>query len=464
MIEALREAWGAFKAARRPKSPTGGGNNPPWFANGPAGAPLVGAWTDSRYEQVRHYKHWVYVAVSKICDKVASSLPNVSVVRDTANPERLLHAKPDLWLPPGSKSKALAPLQVHEELEPVDNDHPLVKLLRDANDVDSGHDLWYETTLYLQLTGNGYWWAPQNNAGLPVELWCIPSHWVWPVPGRDRIIDHYQVRPVEGAFGGVKIPADDVIHFRRKNPTSKLDGFSPTSAGARWIDGAESVDQTRWHTFKNGPMPGLKVEFTEINPSEELMNRIEARLQSRYAGEINAGKPLLVPKGAKVDPYTMTAKELDFCKSADQLRDSILALYGVPPVVAGITKNMTYGSVLAAQAGFCTFTVNPFLSFLGQALTERLAARFDEKLRVWWPDQSPDDPAVRNRDLALEIQAGSVSKNEIRAQFGRKRRPEAEADELLPGQYDAAGEAAPGGSAPGDKTKPKKKPKPKNKP
>lgn len=468
MIESLRAGWEAFKASRKPKAPGGGDPrpNPPWFMPGPGGttAPFVTGWTDSRYEQVRHFRHWVYVAVRSICDKVASSLPNVSVVRDTTNPDKLLHAQRDLWLPPRVRAKALVPLQVHEELEPVDSDHPLVRLLRDANPYDSGHDLWYETCLYLCLTGSAYWWAPQNNAGLPDQLWCIPSHWVWPVPGKTQLIDHYQIRPVEGAFGGVKIPFDDVIHFRKKSPISKIDGFSPTGAGSRWIDGAESVDLTRWHSFKNGPMPQLAIEFTEINPSDELLNRIEARVAQRYSGEVNASRPMMVPKGAKLNPLWLSPKELDFRTSFEQLRESILALYGVPPVVAGITKSMTYGSVLAAQAGFCTFTVNPLLNFLGQSITQHLAARYDDKLRVWWPDQCPDDPAVRNRDLVLQVQAGSVSKNELRAEFGRKRRPEPEADELLPGQYNSPDEGQEGAVGAGDSPAPKKKPKPKNKP
>lgn len=408
-----------LKAARK-KRPAGASGGPPWYFSSPTGTPLVGGWTESRIEQVRHFKHWVYVAVRQIANQVAQTRPCVSVCRDTTRPDA--SGDPDRYLSARLRQKALVPLQTHEELEPVASDHPLNRLLTDANVYDTGFDLWYETVLYLSLTGSAYWWAPKNRAGLPMELWCIPSHWVWPLPGRagQRVIESYQVRPAEGVYTGVNLPADDVIHFRYKSPVSKIDGYAPLSAGSQWVDAAESVDRTRWHSFRNGPMPQLKVEFQEMNPSPELIDRIEARIQSRYAGEHNAAKPMLVPKGASVEPLWLSPRELDFGKSFDQMREAILSLFGVPGVVAGITKNMTYGSVLAAQAGFCQFTVNPLLAFLGQTITERLARQFDEKLRVWWPDQAPEDPTYRIRHLDLQARYGAITKDELRATDGRK--------------------------------------------
>ena len=408
------------RAAARPRA-GGGSALPPWLATGTPGSPLAGGWTDNRFEQVRHFRHWVYVAVDRVASKVAQAMPNVSVARDAADPAAAaVGLRPERMVPPHLRAKALVPLQLHEELEPVGQDHPLVALLRGANPVDTGYDLWYETVMYLLLTGSAYWWLPQNKAGLPESVWVIPSHWVWPQPGKDRVVGSYQLRPVEGSYTGVTIPAEDVVHFRKKSPVSKVDGYSPQSAVSRWVDAAESVDMTRWHVFRNGPMPQLKVEFAELNPSDALLDRIEARIAARYGGEHNAGRPMLVPAGAKVAPLWVTPRELDFRSSFDQLRDSILAAFAVPAVVAGITKNMTYGSVLAAQAGFCQFAVNPLLSFLGQAITEQVAARYDDRLRVWWADQTPDDPAVRVRDLEFQARAGALTPNEVRAEFGRK--------------------------------------------
>ena len=219
--------------------------------------------------------------------------------------------------------------------------------------------------------------------------------------------------------------ADEVIHFRRKSPISKIDGYSPQSAGSQWIDGVESIDKTRWHTFRNGMTPGLAVEF-DLNaqaPTEEQLNRIEARMANRYGGESKAGRPLFVPPGSKIKPLTITPREMDFSGSFEQLRDAVLALFGVPAVVAGITKDMTYGSVMAALAAFCSFTVNPLTASIGQTLSMRLAKRFDPRLRVWWPDCTPEDPDNREKEIKADLSAGVISVNELRALRGRKAWP-----------------------------------------
>jgi HK97 family phage portal protein len=378
----------------------------------------IGAWTDSRIEQVRHLKHWIYVAINRIADKIAQQMPNVSMVKghlsDTPRTSGVMTI--------GERRKALTPLQSHEHLEPVSNTHPLVNLLRDPNEPDTAYDLWYETILFLLLTGNAYWWLPPNGLNLPVANWVIPSHWMWPVVGKERIIEGYEVRPTEGNYLRKFIPAEDIIHFRRKNPISKIDGFSPLTAGAQWCDTQEMIDRSRWFSFRNGAFPGVAIEFDGKlqDPSDEDMRRIEAKFIARYTGEVRANKPLFLPPGLSLKKLSVSPQEMMYHESAEQVRDNILALFGVPAVVAGISKHMTYGSVRASWATFHDMTINPLLSFLSQVISEKLASRYDERLRVWWSDTTPADPAELEREIRTDLLAGAITPNELRALRGRK--------------------------------------------
>jgi HK97 family phage portal protein len=398
--------------------------SPPWSYAGPPGGAYPAAWTDSRHEQVRHFRHWVFVAVTRIAEKVAQQRPVVSSLRipqETRNaPKNPSTALPKQF-PEGTRLRALAPIQNTDDLLPVPANHPLVRLLSTFNPTDTGFDLWYETVMYLKLTGSAYWWLPTNNAGLPTEIWGLPSHWVWPVVDQAGQVSQYRLRPTDGASAGVLIPARDVIHFKTKNPLSKLDGYSPQTAGSQWVDSSESVDRSRWYSFRQGMMQQLAIEFDPMVtlPSEDQLNRIEARLAERYQGEHRSGKPLLVPPGAKLKPLTISPREMDFPGSFEQLRDSILALFGVPAVVAGITKNMTYGAVMGALAGFCTFTINPILTLLGQSISQHLAQRYDPRLVVWWHDCTPEDPQVREQEIRTDVDAGAIMVNELRALRGR---------------------------------------------
>lgn len=375
------------------------------------------SWTDNRYEMVRHFKNWVYVAVDRLATEVAMHQPNVSLLRLPEDIKKMSPERRKLLLPRHERLKAITPLRAHEHLEPAHYDHPLCRLLRDPNEPDTSFDLWYETVLFLELTGNAYWWAPPNPVTrLPAALWVLPAHWVWAHHNKEGHIDRYELRPVEGNYVRAYIPAEDVIHFRKKSPVSKVDGYAPQAAAGQWVDTEESMSRSRWFSFRNGIFPGVSVEF-DANvkmPDEDDLNRIEARLMARYGGEINTNKPILVPPGAKVRKLQLSPQELQYCESAPQLRDNILATFNVPPAIAGIIQDASYGAVTAARAQFYTGAINPRYRFLGCAITEKVACRYDRKLRVWWEDRTPQDPELREKSLMTDLAYGAKTMNEVR--------------------------------------------------
>lgn len=393
--------------------------SPPWMYSA-AAAPIhyAAAWTDNRSEQVLHFKEVVFKAVNAIATMAAGQTPNVS--RSTTGPGPLSVSR-------SYRRKVLTPIQHHEELEPADPNHPLCRLLYDVNEVDTTWDLWYETVMFLLLTGSSYWWVPSNSIttehsphGLPAEVWVIPAHWVWPVAGKDRLVDHYEIRSVPGGGRAWKLPEHEVIHFRRTSPISKLDGWSHQTAGALSIDLYESIRRSQFWAMKNGVNPGLAVEFDSDyqEPDDEDLDRIERKFMARYSGENRSQRPMLVPPGASVKPLTHTPKEMDFVVASEHSEESVLSLFGVPSIVLGKAKNMTYGSVAAAQLGFCSFTVNPLLTFLGVQATQKLAWRFGPEYRIWFADCTPDDPAMLEKEVDTDLRNGVRTPNEVRRQRG----------------------------------------------
>lgn len=379
-----------------------------------SGAALNG-WTDSRIDQVRAYRHWTYVAVSLIADRVAMQAPNVGRRLQAGEPTTRRLSRLQLL-------KALSPTLRYEQLEPVGNDHPLVRLLADPNDPDTGYDLWFETVLFLLLTGNAYWWVPKNKLGLPAAIWVLPAHWVWPVFAPDASVEAYEIRPVEGQYLKRRFPADEVIHFRKKNPTSKFDGHSPQTAIAPWLDIQQSVDRSRWFTFKNGGQQNVAIEFDPqvTDPTDDDLARIEAKYLSRYAGETRAGKPLLCPPGTKVKPLLTSPREFDYCESADQLRDNILAAYKIPTTAIGLGDGLSAQTITAADNLVCARAINPLCRQLGMVLTEKLAPLYGDDLRLWWDDSTPNDPEMVEKQIKTDLSAMAISPNEIRQLRGRE--------------------------------------------
>jgi HK97 family phage portal protein len=401
-----------------------------------AGGYLSPNWLDNRYQQVQSYKEWVAVSIDAIASKVAQLSPEVAVVR-MAERDR---AKG--WRYKGlnllERRKALTQLSDAEDLDPLPLSHPLWHLFRFPNEADSFADLIREVLIFYYLTGNCYLWVPPSQAfGYPAEIFCLPSHWMYPRASRDgSLIDHYEVRPVYSSVRVLDISSDEIIHFKRKSPISKIDGFSLTTAGARFIDNAAAIEQSRWHMFSNiallGPMLLLDEQTQDVGPED--LERVEQRFMSRFSGPTKAGRPVILRGVRDVKPYNGTTPvEMAYMQSSEQARDHILALFGVPKAVLGLTDNMTFGSVAAVLAHFASHTINPLTSDLGSMFTKHLAPRFPEgrRLRVYWQDCKIDDPAQKLAEDTAFLDRGVITINEKRQELGRDKYEHGGDDPLL---------------------------------
>lgn len=435
------------------------------LAYGPPHIPYTYGWTDNRVEQVRHFKQTQYVCIDMIASAVASQMPNVSWIEtegdetlelsdeQTTHSLRVNRARAS-W----QRQKALTPLLTHERLKPVPSTHPLYKLLKDPNNQDTSWDLWYETVMFLLLTGSAYWWIPPGIGNLPAAIWVIGSHWMWPIIGKEKIIEAWEIRPVEGNYLRRRLPADQIVHFKKKNPVSKLDGMAVLTAINQWVDVQESISKAAWWSYKQGPLPNVAISFdgTMNDPTDEQLRRIEAKFLTRYGGENRAGKPIFTPPGVKITPLSIKPNQMVFSDIGKDTMKNIMMGYGVPPGLC-----MLEGETLKDQESFYSRTVNPLCRFLAWTITERVAKKYPKsktggELRVWWEAHRTDDSKQLNEDLKVDMLASSISPNEVRVLRGRQPWEDPEMDKpIRPVNMENAG-TLPGGGSHNDGEKPPK--------
>lgn len=273
------------------------------------------------------------------------------------------------WLTMGEyRSKSLSVVKPHEDLEPLESDHPLRRLIENPNPVDTHYDIEYEKRMFRLLCGVSYEWIPKNDWGMPAERWCIPSHWVWPRTGggryvspdhphADELVQYYEIRPWGGmgSAGMLKFPPDEVIMEIDKSPINKIDGYSPLAALAQWIDLDESISKSRWSQMMNQARPELWIELGPgyEDPTDDRIARIEAKLAARFQGEYNYAKPIVTPPGAKLSPLSFSPGDMAYESAGEQTRDMILSGFCVPPSAVGLVREMTYGSILATLGALC---------------------------------------------------------------------------------------------------------------
>lgn len=390
-------------------------------AGGAANYPAASSLTT--FEQVRHYRLWTYVAVRAIAEEIARRPPHVAYVRrprDLNGPDGAMKRK--LLLPRNLRLKAMAPVQPQEELEPVDSDHALYRLVHNPNQPDTAYSFWFRTILFLELTGKCYWWKVRNGAGSAVvELWPLFPHWVTPIRGQERIIEKYIVRPIGEGMSGYKpmtLDADDVVPILYPSPLSLIEGWSPTLAGAEWINSAEAIDTSRWREFENGSFPGMVLKFDPKiygpqGPSETDIKRMGAQIEAKTRGPEKAGRLLALQPGMDVAQVSRSQTEMSYIDSGAQMQDWVLALHRVGKSIAGITDDANYSNMITTTANFLSRTCGPKLTLIGQVATEHVAHEFDPNLCMYWPDLTPDDREQKLKDYTA-VPGPAVTINEYR--------------------------------------------------
>jgi len=371
---------------------------------GQAGGRAAGWWRDDAVEQLRNYQSWVYAAVNGIAQEIARQ-------------------RPFLYVSTG---------QADHEQDAVPHTHPLLRLLDRPNPWMTPWELWYLTVLYLELTGNCYWYAAPQHAGghrlgVPGEIWIIPTPWVRIIPDAATFVKAYEVAAPGGATE-VFAPGE-IIHLKYPNPLDVHYGLSPLQANALSVDANTELQKSRYQTFLAGQRPGVVLQ-TDQTLSESTVRRLEEKIQGRFAGRDNWHRPLVLEQGLKASPWTLTPAEMDYLNSSRMTRDEIFSLFRVPPPIAGVVENLGLGGDIwyGARVMFCEGTVQPKLDLIGQALTRDLARRYGPDLVISFPDCSPRNQDQRRQDDDLDARLGLRTYNEIRRARGLDPYPDAKFD------------------------------------
>lgn len=406
---------------------------------GIGGGFMPGQWTGNKLEQVQHYRHWVHRSISTIAMLATKEAPTIARVIPKHEAEqhkqrlkawqqgKAAHPGERKFLTLGEKrgllsGKSNQTVQAHEELEHLDDSNDLVRLIKNPNGPDTGLDFITETLMFLELTGEAYWWkVPYRGSPGLAEMWVMPSHWVWPQStGKGKIIDHYEVRPFaqSGSAKPLIFDADEFIPFLYKSPLSKTSGHGTLQSGAEIVDTYESVQACRYFQQKNGANVGTAIQLSaEVDVDDNMLKRFEAKWLARFQGEHGFNHPAILPPGATlVQPPG--DRELAMIQSSDQMRDYVIGMWGLTKSVLGFMEDANRASFEAALAQCFYLVVNPRLSMLGQVATEKLCPLFGEDLRLFWRDMTPADRATELQEWTLLLNKGTYKPNEYRQWMG----------------------------------------------
>jgi HK97 family phage portal protein len=225
----------------------------------------------------------------------------------------------------------------HEEKK----DHDILDLLDAPNDSMNGLKLKYLLSACLDLAGNSFLYLEgvKNELAPPKAIHLMPADkvkvvidrrsWPYQVLGYSMRLEtkEYTFKPYE------------VIHFDLPNASDYFNGYSPVMAGAEYIDNDNYAMEFNRKFFVNGARPAgfLETDFV----AETQLESLKIGFMDAHGGIDNMNKLGVLPKGVKWAPTGANPKDMDFKNMSEDMRDRILAMFGVSRTILGTAESDT---------------------------------------------------------------------------------------------------------------------------
>lgn len=344
--------------------------------------------------QVQQYKSWVYACAWKNATSVAKC--KLCLYKQTVGKDG------------------------DEELDKV-YEHPFLDVINKVNPFSNKFELFTITQTFMELTGNSYWWMPRDNLGVPYMIWCIPSHWVKIVPSKERFIEGYVVT-VPGKTA-VPIPFDEeeVVHFKFPSPFSLFYGTGPTIAAQFGVDLNKHMKTWGINYFLNDAKPG-GVLTTETSLSVEQYQRLRDQWNAKHRGTSNAGKMAILEGGLTYQQIGSTVRDARIEFVAKEVRDEILAIFGVPASKLGLVEDVNRANADANDYTYQKETILPRLTLIEEKLNEKLISKYPQdnggRLICKFENPVPEDNAVKLAERTANIASGYSTIDEEREKDG----------------------------------------------
>lgn len=408
----------ALKGANAPLGePSAWGNSAAWGE----GLSALGARKPmSKAEMIGQLTSWVYICAQANASAVAS-VPlglyvnaNVSG-KDWETISAKAVAKPVAKYLRGNAS--LKPWIVKgEDIEEV-TEHPFLDLMQNVNPFMNGSDLRELTSLFLDLTGEAYWYIVRNALGVPAELWPIPSPYITPVPGKtlkEFIVGYEYER------GRVKqtLSIEDVVAFSFPNPANAYAGLSCVRGVADAIYINAKINEYVEAMFENKARPG-GIFTPDMTMSAPAITRAQEELKEKYSGARKTGKSMMLPPGITFLPDSLTPEEMAYIEGKKITREEICIAFGVPISVLVSTDvnraNAESGDYRHAKNG-----VLPRLRKIEEKLNEKLLPMFDPKLFCAFDNPIKEDRTIILAENTQYVSAGVLTINDVRSDLGKE--------------------------------------------
>ena len=395
----------------------------------------------SQSAAVSAYRSWIYAAANLNAVAVASQ-PLRLYIKNRSEGTKLFRTRKakrrtkaylagDLEQLPSRYALTKA-AEYGEDYEIVEDEHPVLTLLSKVNPYQNGFDATVLRVLYGELVGNAYLHPIiDEKLGIPTQLWTMPSQYVEIVPGQEPgepFIKGYRYGATEEQRRGNIFAPDEVIHFKRPNPSDVYYGIGKVEAAWGATMANEAVHEMDVSFFANKARPDYLLVVKSQAHDDEL-ERLEVSIDEKLRGSKRTGRFLTTTADIDLKPLSFPPKDL---AGREEIVEEIAAVFGVP--VSMLRANDP--NLASATVGFASWkqtTVLPLLRMDEETLNQNLLPLFglEEDAFLAYDNPVSEDERFAFEKIRSMVAGGIMTANEARMREGLEPVEDELADRLL---------------------------------
>ncbi len=240
----------------------------------------------------------------------------------TIRSEDTARCRPALWKPAPDGSRVEV------------KDHPVAKLLKRPNDVQTWNEFCLQMEAACLLRGNAYAAIKRDPRGKPLQLIPINPDAVTVMEAPDGSIFYSVSRIGYWQIAMLSefptwIPAEDIFHLRGLS-FNALVAASTIYLAKDAIGLSMGFEQQSARWMKNGARPSIVLE-TLKTLSNDAAERLKKSWNSLFGGIQNTGQTAVLEEGLTAKILNLTAEDLEFLAQRQNQVEEIARFYRVPP-------------------------------------------------------------------------------------------------------------------------------------
>lgn len=248
--------------------------------------------------------------------------------------------------------------------------------------------------------------SDENFNGVPIGFKHIPTE-----------LMHYYEETDQWGFinNGYRFESDELIHVKEPGIRGSVWGRSPIDVLAKDIT-LEILGRnfTKEILERKGLDPSGIIEFdSKLNDQayNEEISRLRAMAQGNRRGT-------MVLRGAKFNRVGITQEDMEYSELMDDIRDRVIATFGVPPTKVSIMSNNLHEDTVKSQDKQFKKTFNGKAKLFEDAFNKVLGrTAFREMFQ--YNELDIEDKLVRAQIENIRLLNGTLTINEVRASYGQ---------------------------------------------